>query len=206
MAKTRKGREPTRKGRETTRKGRETTGAPGAGLSGEDLDLWRRATARDKRLEGHDPMEPPAPPEPPAPSEAGAPSRKPSPPPPPASAGALPEVGVGRSPGLDKRSAQRLKRGQLPVDDRIDLHGMTQAEAHGALDDFLASAQGAGHRCVLVITGKGVRPDGATGVLRAMVPRWLNEPPNRARVLAIDTAQPRHGGAGAFYVLLKKSR
>ena len=196
MAKTRKGREPTRKGRETKR-------APGAGLSGEDLDLWRRATARDKRLEGHDPMEPPAPPDLPAPPEAGAPSRKPSPPPP---ASALPEVGVGRSPGLDKRSAQRLKRGQLPVDDRIDLHGMTQAQAHGVLDDFLASAQGAGHRCVLVITGKGVRTDGATGILRAMVPRWLNEPPNRARVLAIDTAQPRHGGAGAFYVLLKKRR
>jgi DNA-nicking Smr family endonuclease len=62
-----------------------------------------------------------------------------------------------------------------------------------------------GRRCVLVITGKGIWRSEA-GILREMVPRWLNEAPNRARVLAIAHAQPRHGGQGALYVLLKRKR
>jgi DNA-nicking Smr family endonuclease len=76
---------------------------------------------------------------------------------------------------------------------------MTQAEAHRALDEFLALADAAGQRCVLVITGKG-------GVLRAGVPRWINEQPSRSRVLAVMPAQPKDGGAGALYILLRRRR
>ena len=84
-------------------------------------------------------------------------------------------------------------------------HGMTQAEAHGALSAYLDRAQGATRRCILVITGKG-RVSENGGVLRTMVPRWLNAPATRARVLAIAPAQPKDGGAGALYVLLRRLR
>ncbi len=86
---------------------------------------------------------------------------------------------------------------------------MTQDSAHAALAAFVRRARTAGRRCVLVITGKGGRAgaDGApTGVLRANVPRWLNEPGLRAGVLALAPARPRHGGAGALYVFLKRVR
>jgi DNA-nicking Smr family endonuclease len=82
---------------------------------------------------------------------------------------------------------------------------MTQEEARRALDAFLARAAQAGKRSVLVITGKGGRGS-SDGVLRAAVPRWLNEAPNRARLLAFAPAQPPHGGAGALYLLLKRRR
>ncbi len=118
----------------------------------------------------------------------------------------LPELKTGASPGLDKRSAARLKRGQLAIEGRIDLHGMTQATAHQALEEFLTASQRAGKRCVLVITGKGLRPTGETGVLRNLVPRWMNAPAIRGRVLGFSTAQPRDGGTGALYVLLKRRR
>ncbi len=106
--------------------------------------------------------------------------------------------------GLDRRSAQRLKRGQMPIEARLDLHGMTQAEAHRTLHRFIAASAEAGRRNLLVITGKGSGAEG--GVLRAAVPRWLVEGENRARVLAFTPAQPRHGGAGALYLLLRRRR
>jgi DNA-nicking Smr family endonuclease len=92
----------------------------------------------------------------------------------------------------------------MAVEGRLDLHGMTQAEAHPALTDFLAGAQDAGKRCVLVITGKGLRPDGRAGVLRDAVPGWLNSPPNRRRILSFTPATPADGGTGALYILLKR--
>ena len=125
--------------------------------------------------------------------------------PPPPKPAELPPLAPGASAGLDKRTAQRLKRGQLAIDGRIDLHGMTQAEAHGALTAYLERAQGPTRRCILVITGKG-RVSENGGVLRVMAPRWLNAPANRARVLAIAPAQPKDGGAGALYVLLRRQR
>jgi DNA-nicking Smr family endonuclease len=137
---------------------------------------------------------------PPAPAR-----RKPPPPPPPPPPPKPPELAPGRIAGVDKRLAERLRRGQLTIEAMLDLHGLTQEEAHRQLDGFLALSAQAGRRCVLVITGKGVwRPE--SGVLREMVPRWLNEAPNRARVLAIAHAQPRHGGTGALYLLLKRRR
>lgn len=109
--------------------------------------------------------------------------------------------------GLDRRRAKRLRRGEMAIDGRLDLHGMTRQEARGALAGFLAAAQGRGGRCVLVITGKGQRePLGERrSVLRAALPRWLDEAPNRERVLGFEAARPRHGGDGAFYVLLRKA-
>jgi DNA-nicking Smr family endonuclease len=102
---------------------------------------------------------------------------------------------------LDRRAWLKLRRGLHPIDARLDLHGLTQAEAHARLAGFLASAQQRGNRCVLVITGRGLRHG---GTLRAMTPRWLDEAPNRARVLAYAEAQLRHGGEGALYVLVRR--
>jgi DNA-nicking Smr family endonuclease len=103
--------------------------------------------------------------------------------------------------GVDRATAERLKRGRYPVAARLDLHGMTQEEAHRALARFVAAARNAGHRCVLVITGHG-RMTG--GILKAAVPRWLDEPALRPHVLAIAPARPPDGGSGALYVLLRK--
>jgi DNA-nicking Smr family endonuclease len=115
----------------------------------------------------------------------------------------LPPLVADRFAGYDKANAARLRRGKHPVEGRLDLHGMTQSEAHRALASFIRGARVAGKRCVLVITGRG-RLGG--GVLRAAVPRWLDEPEFRPHLLAIATAQPRDGGAGALYVMLRRTR
>ena len=107
--------------------------------------------------------------------------------------------------GLDRRTAQKLKRGQIPIEARLDLHGMTQAEAQIALNEAVGRARALGKRCLLVITGKGTTRN-QVGVLKKMVPRWLKDPVNQERVLAIQNARPQHGGAGAVYVLLRKQR
>ena len=124
-----------------------------------------------------------------------------------ANAGAAAARRAAGAAGLDRRRAKRLRRGEMAIDGRLDLHGMTRQEARGALAGFLAAAQGRGGRCVLVITGKGQRePLGERrSVLRAALPRWLDEAPNRERVLGFEAARPRHGGDGAFYVLLRKA-
>lgn len=115
------------------------------------------------------------------------------------------ELSHGSRDGLDRRKADRLSRGKLPIEASLDLHGLRQAEAHRRLEAFLADSQAAGKRCVLVVTGKGLHKEEA-GVLRSAVPRWLNEAANRSRVLSFDYAQPKHGGTGALYVLLRRRR
>jgi DNA-nicking Smr family endonuclease len=113
------------------------------------------------------------------------------------------------APGVDRATAMRLRRGEMAIDATLDLHGMTQKEAHAALLGHIARAHTLGQRCLLVVTGKGGKQDGSgreTGVLRANVPRWLNEPPARAHVLAFAAARPRHGGEGALYVLIRRTR
>ena len=107
--------------------------------------------------------------------------------------------------GIDRASAERLKRGRHPIEARLDLHGKTQAEAHHALAAFIHSSFEAGQRCVLVITGRGLGPSGP-GVLKSAVPRWLEEVGLRRKILAIVPAQPRDGGAGALYLLLRRRR
>lgn len=108
---------------------------------------------------------------------------------------------------IDRRTAGRLKRGGLPIDGRIDLHGLTQAQAHEQLNHFIQAAYGAGKRCLLVITGKGRRSGTEEkGVLRRKVPEWLDSPPLRAIVLQYTQAQAKDGGSGALYVYLRRQR
>lgn len=124
---------------------------------------------------------------------AAPPGPRPAPPP-------LPPL--DRFAGVDRAAAGRLKRGRHLVEARLDLHGMTQEEAHRALSRFVVGSRAAGRRCVLVITGHG-RMSG--GVLKAAVPRWLGEPLLRPHLLAIAPTHPPDGGAGALYVLLRRS-
>ena len=120
----------------------------------------------------------------------------------------------GAASGIDRRTGQRLVRGQMRVEDRIDLHGMTQEEARRALDRFLTNTASDGKRCVLVITGKGsarsddvgIMPDREIGILRRSLPRWLALPGLRELVVAYHNAKPKDGGDGAFYVLLRRRR
>ena len=161
----------------------------------EELALWRRAMGETAPVP--EPASPVPPAEPLAPARperrlAHDQGRR-------ASAALDPQ----RPVGLDRRTWLRLKRGQVAIEQTLDLHGRTQDEAYGALARFLAAARAAGCRCVLVVTGKGL---GSGGTLRHTVPRWLNEGANREQIVAFCPAQARHGGAGALYVLLRRQR
>lgn len=115
------------------------------------------------------------------------------------------ELSHGQAAGLDKRTMDRLRRGQLPIEAEIDLHGHTQEEAHHVLNAFIAGHAAAGRRCVRVITGKGSFRQGG-GVLKTAVPRWLNESPLQDSILAFTHARRDDGGEGALYVLLRRKR
>ena len=105
--------------------------------------------------------------------------------------------------GFDKASARRLTRGSFEIDDRLDLHGMSEAIAHRALLRFVKSSHLLSYRTLLIITGKGAQ---GQGVLRRKVPQWLKEPPLNDKVLAITQASPKDGGGGALYVRLRRKR
>lgn len=188
----------------------------GPPLDPEDRALWDRLAATVRPL--HPPLPaalaPPAPA--PTPDPAGAPpalapfrigER--------ARAAATAQVvlaGTPSPPSLDRRRLARLARGVATPEARIDLHGMTLAEAGPALTRFLLRAQAEGHGLVLVITGKGRPPAGADadpvperpGLLRRQLPLWLQTPPLAAAVTGIAEAHRRHGGTGAFYVSLRR--
>lgn len=119
---------------------------------------------------------------------------------------------------LDRRTAQRLGRGQIEPDARIDLHGDGLEAARVKLAHFIARQRQDGARLVLVITGKGASPYARhtlhglshfhaperAGRLRRELPRWLAEEHFRQHVVGFQPAHPRHGGGGAFYVRLRK--
>src|SRR5262245_26897175 len=174
-----------------------------------ERELWRAAMRDVRPLRGHRAAKPKTAEAPAAPPKSEAPKTQPAKPatpgPPPKPKPMPPELSIGRIADVDRRLAERLRRGQLPIEGKLDLHGLSQQEAHDQLGGFIALSQKQGRRCILVVTGKGAWREGA-GILREMVPRWLNERLNRARVLAIAQAQPQHGGAGALYVLLKRLR
>jgi DNA-nicking Smr family endonuclease len=110
---------------------------------------------------------------------------------------------------LGRRFKQEVARGRRSIDGRLDLHGMTQAQAHDALLRFLRAGQARGTRIVLVITGKGTPGDdylSERGVLRRQVPRWLRLPEFRQFVVGFEAAGPGHGGEGALYVSLRRPR
>ena len=114
--------------------------------------------------------------------------------------------------GVNGATQERMRRGLLEPDARIDLHGMTQGAAHRTLFTWLAAAHSRGYRLVLVITGKGNpnNDDNAPwmmsphGVLKQMVPRWLNEAELAALIAHVRPAHIKHGGDGALYVYLRK--
>lgn len=113
---------------------------------------------------------------------------------------------------MDAKAYGKMTRGKLVPEARIDLHGMTLAEAHPELISFILNAQSAGLRLVLVITGKGkAKPDHGPipqriGALRHQVPQWLRFPPVGPAVLQVTEAHLKHGGSGAYYVYLRKIR
>jgi DNA-nicking Smr family endonuclease len=111
---------------------------------------------------------------------------------------------------FERRLKQRVARGRDAIDVRIDLHGMTQRQAHAALLRFLRQAQADGARIALVVTGKGGgnSPEGSgeRGVLRRQVPMWLALPEFRHFVVGFDEAHLSHGGQGALYVRLRRVR
>lgn len=113
---------------------------------------------------------------------------------------------------MDAKTHGKMTKGKLIPDARLDLHGLTLAEAHPELIGFILNAQSAGLRLVLVITGKGKRgldigpiPQ-RMGALRHQVPQWLRLPPLGAAVLQVAEAHLRHGGSGAYYVYLRRGR
>ncbi len=170
----------------------------------DDNALWSRVTRSVTPMKDRSPVaDPPAePPRPAVTTRHWQPTRST-----PRKAVARP-LAPGVVDGLDRRQADRFRRGQLTIENHLDLHGFTQREAHAELQAFLARSQEQGHRVVLLITGKGQRGplEERTGVLRRLVPEWLNEPSMRRRIVALAPARPQHGGDGAYYLYLKKLR
>lgn len=113
---------------------------------------------------------------------------------------------------IERRTLTRVARGTIEIDGRIDLHGLTQMDAHDRLRGFLFDAQSRGAKLVIVITGKGKvtgeDPFGMTerGILRRRVPQWLAEPGLRGIVIGFEEAHRSHGGGGALYVRIRKKR
>lgn len=117
-----------------------------------------------------------------------------------------PVLDHGAAAGVDRKTMDRLRKGKLPLEGRLDLHGMTQEQAHRALVRFIERGYHEGRRHVQIITGKGTRLSGEIGVLRQKVPQWLNQPELRAKVIAFTYAPKNQGGEGALNVLLKRWR
>ncbi|KXF79240.1 DNA mismatch repair protein MutS [Paramesorhizobium deserti] len=105
---------------------------------------------------------------------------------------------------LDRTTHRKIAKGRLDIDARIDLHGLTQREAHNLLYGFLLDARSRGLRHVLVITGKG-SSSGSEGILRQAVPHWFSTPAFRILVSAYEDAARKHGGHGALYVRLRRT-
>jgi DNA-nicking Smr family endonuclease len=177
-------------------------------LSREELALWRHATADVKPRIAPE-AEPPEATAVPETGQAKAPTAFA-----PTLVAPVPEPTRKRESmpplaPLEKRLKRRLVAGKAQVDDVLDLHGMTQAQAHRALNNFLWRAAESGAKLVLVITGKGAPGDAAAGapergVLRRNAPHWIRGVELRAIVLSVEEAARPHGGAGALYVRLRR--
>ena len=110
----------------------------------------------------------------------------------------------GSIKGLDRKIIKKLKRGEFPIQDYIDLHGQTRQEAELKVRAFLTQSRRLGHRCVLIVHGRGLNSPDSFPVLKEGLPKWLGRGPVKKIVLAFATARPYDGGTGAIYVLLKK--
>jgi DNA-nicking Smr family endonuclease len=181
-------------------------------LTQEERALWDRVRAlatplRPELPDAAPPAEPaPTPPPPPLPLPLRAKAVSPKAPAVPVPA--QPATG----PAMDRRRFEKMRRGRMQPEARLDLHGLTAGPAHAALTRFILDAGDAGRRLVLVITGKGRAADADAlapqrhGILRHSVPHWLSAPPLVTRVLEVVPAHARHGGAGAYYVYLRRPR
>lgn len=182
-------------------------------LTNDERMLWRAAMKTVAPLPGRSLPEEPEPPahkpvpQSPEPSEDQAGKQQTvKPPAKPARPAEPPPLSPGAMAGLDRRTVERIRRGKLPLEGQIDLHGLRQEEAHRVLAGFIDRSHREGKRAVLVITGKGTGRAEGSGVLKANVPRWLNEPRLRPLVLSFHPARQHHGGEGALYVLLRRKR
>jgi DNA-nicking Smr family endonuclease len=110
----------------------------------------------------------------------------------------------GASQGTDRNLLRALRRGDFSIQGRLDLHGMTQAQAQGAVERFLSDSRRAGRRCVLIVTGRGLHSKDEVPVLKQWLKGWLSQKRIGNMVLAFSTARPQDGGAGAVYVLLRR--
>ena len=104
-------------------------------------------------------------------------------------------------PGLQHKVTKRLKRGEIPVEDSLDLHGATIDEAARVVEEFIQHAQEQGFRCVIIVHGKGHRSEENKPVLKSQINHWLRQ---HNSVLAFCSAMPKDGGVGAMYVLLRR--
>jgi len=176
-------------------------------LSSEDLKIWRyvtRSVTPYNDMTARHPTQDPADEPSSEPSPRAKPTHIPPPDPRPAPRPSPSPLALGAVADIDRRTAQRFTRGDMAIDGRIDLHGLTLDQAHGSLVAFMRGASARGARCVIVVTGKG--KDQSIGKIRREVPHWLNQAALRPMILAISEARPRQGGAGALYVLLKRKR
>ena len=190
-------------------------------LRPDEIELWKQVAAKTERLETStraasldlEPQFVPAPKRRKLIETLTKPTGKPSKP--TARATLIPAIAdeVRKAPvQMDRKAFDQMKRGKLKPEGRIDLHGMTLDRAHPALTRFILSAQSSGKRLVLVITGKGKsRDDGGPipvrfGVLRHQVPQWMAMPPLSSAILQVTQAHLKHGGGGAYYVYLRRTR
>jgi DNA-nicking Smr family endonuclease len=174
-------------------------------LDPEEAKLWARVVASVRPLDGIAP--PPAAPS--VPAEAG--TQKAVPPPPGLRRGATsPRPPVKPRPGatLDGSWDRRLSRGLVSPEATLDLHGHNLATAYDLLDRWLEDSIRAGARLLVLITGKPPGSAGATrrGAIRAAVGDWLHASRHAGRIAAVRNAHPRHGGAGAIYIVLRRSQ
>jgi DNA-nicking Smr family endonuclease len=196
------------------------SGQGGRPIAPDDAELWDRLAASVDKVKAKPRVTPhanPAAPNPPPPqpprTEPKSPARAPLPtaPPPPTHTRHPPPLAE-----FDRRAARQVASGKIATDGRLDLHGTRRRDARAQLHAFLRASQEQGYKTVLIITGKGDEPAGhrdhladalgepQRGVLRRLVPQWLEEPELRSVVLSFTSAGARHGGSGALYVQLRK--
>jgi DNA-nicking Smr family endonuclease len=173
-------------------------------LTDEEIALWTEVARSVARRRGAtlpaplNPVRPARPPAPPSTATAVPPAARPAKP-------SAPPLAP-----IERRLKRELSRGRATIDAALDLHGLTQAEAHQALRGFLRHSQARGARLVIIVTGKGGATDefsgwpNERGVLKRLTPQWLREPDLRSVVLGFEEAGRAHGGSGALYVRLRR--
>lgn len=118
----------------------------------------------------------------------------------------LKDLEVNNKAGIDYSTNKRIERGDYNIDGTLDLHGMIQEQAFNALTRFIAEKFNARKRLLLIIVGKGKQSENKHGLLKELVPEWLNHPSIRPMIINVKIAAPKHGGSGALYILLKRIR